>query len=270
MILNRYRVFARDPRSGNTATVVRLDTAVATETLQAVAAAEPSLTTVFVTGTELRFFTATSEMSLCSHGLLAAARYVLDEQAASTVTLTAGERAIAVSRDGDTVTMEAGRYVERPLPVPAAELWDVLGVDDAARDLDAPCVVGSIGSPKFLVPVRTRAALLAARLDLDRLRALSRAHGVNGMYAYSRDVERATSIACARGSNPAVGVVEDPATGIAAGALCAALAARGIGGNPYVVEQGDVLGQRNAIHVSVDSGLVGVGGRVDSTGSEPR
>ncbi len=102
-----------------------------------------------------------------------------------------------------------------------------------------------------------------------RLAALSRALAVNGVYVYTRDAEAATSIACARGSNPVAGVVEDPATGIAAGALCAALAARGVGHNPYIVEQGDALDQRNAIHVTVVDGRVRVGGRVDAIGSEP-
>ena len=128
-------------------------------------------------------------------------------------------------------------------------------------------MIGSIGSPKFLVPVRTRAALLAAHPDLDRLRALSRAHAVNGMYAYSLDPTTAEAIATARGTNPAAGVVEDPATGIAAGALAAALWSRGRGRSPYVVEQGDVVGQHNAIYVTVDAGLVGVGGRVDPNGT---
>ena len=270
MILHHYRVFARDVRSGNTATVVDVGGDVGADALQAIAAGAPSLTTVFVTGTRLRFFTATAEMSLCAHGLLAAARHVLAAQGAAEATVTIGDRVIPVWRDGDTVAMEAGRYVERALPVPAAELWDVLGVDDAGRAVapELPSCVGSIGSPKFLIPIASRAALLAARIDLDRLRALGRAHAVNGVYAYSRDAEAPTAIACARGSNPSAGVVEDPATGIAAGALCAALAARGLGRNPYVVEQGDAVGQRNAIHVTVDAGLVRVGGRVDSTGSD--
>ena len=66
----------------------------------------------------------------------------------------------------------------------------------------------------------------------------------------------------ARFFNPTVGIVEDPATGTAAGPLAALLARDGFGsGNGRVViEQGSALGRPSRIDVEVGGDVVNISG----------
>jgi PhzF family phenazine biosynthesis protein len=77
----------------------------------------------------------------------------------------------------------------------------------------------------------------------------------------------------ARFFGPTPGIVEDPATGSAAGPLGAYLAARGLAGMPgsIVIRQGEQVGRPSELHVEVrpegGSWLVLVGGGVRTVGA---
>jgi len=108
--------------------------------------------------------------------------------------------------------------------------------------------VGSIGSPKWIVPVESRAALYAIRPNGDALASASRKHGVNGAYVYCPDTVYPTAQAHARAFNPLSGSLEDRATGAAAGAL-AWLLRGATAKNEFRIEQGLALGPLNEINV---------------------
>lgn len=111
--------------------------------------------------------------------------------------------------------------------VDRAALSDALGlsVGDIAPAGDAACVV-STGSPHMLVELRTRAALARARPDAQALRRCLADAGAEGCYLYAR-TPGTPEAARARFFNPTVGILEDPATGSAAGPLGWLLVKRG-------------------------------------------
>src|SRR5262249_22171101 len=127
-----------------------------------------------------------------------------------------------------------------------AELAAALGLDQDDFTRSAPAQVVSTGAAHLMVPVRNRAAVDRAAPDGPRLRAVLAAAGGEGCYLYSLDpVEAADAVAYTRFFNPTVGIVEDPATGTAAGPLVALLVALGDApdGVTATVEQGHALGR---------------------------
>jgi len=121
----------------------------------------------------------------------------------------------------------------------------------------------STGAKHLLVPVRSLSVLSKLAVDPGRLLEVVHPVGCQGAYVFTRETREATSSAHARAFFPGIGIVEDPATGSAAGPLVALLAASGMirPGVAVVVEQGDEMGRPSRIEVRVDGDLVQVGGR---------
>jgi PhzF family phenazine biosynthesis protein len=114
-----------------------------------------------------------------------------------------------------------------------------------------------------MVPVRDRAAVDRATPDGPGLMAALARAGGEGCYLYSLDpVDVAGAVAYTRFFNPTMGIVEDPATGTAAGPLVALLVASGKvpDGVTAVVEQGHALGRPSRIDVTVSGQRVRVSG----------
>jgi PhzF family phenazine biosynthesis protein len=143
------------------------------------------------------------------------------------------------------------------------ELVAALGLDPNDLTASGQARVVSTGAAHLMVPARDRAAVDRAAPDGPRLKAVLAATGGEGCYLYSLEpVDTADAVAYARFFNPTVGIVEDPATGTAAGPLVALLVASGVvlDGITATVEQGHALGRPSRIHVTVSGQRVCVSG----------
>jgi trans-2,3-dihydro-3-hydroxyanthranilate isomerase len=124
-------------------------------------------------------------------------------------------------------------------------------------DLDVPGwrpEIWSCGVPFLVIPVRDRSALGRARLDLTRWEASIADSGGPNVYVVTPDPELPPSTLRARMFAPAMGIVEDPATGAAASALAGALAqhdATTTGRHTWHIEQGFEMGRPSVIEVEV-------------------
>jgi trans-2,3-dihydro-3-hydroxyanthranilate isomerase len=171
----------------------------------------------------------------------------------------AGLQPVDVRIDGDrahaSVLQEPavhGPEVDRPGALAAIGLTP----EHADRALP-PQVVGS-GLTQLIVPLRDVEALAAVRPDFERLAALLGAHGATVLYAVVCDPASAR----ARARSFAGGAIgEDPATGSAAGPLCAYLAARG-GGERVTIEQGIEMGRPSRLEATMEGERPRVGGDV--------
>jgi trans-2,3-dihydro-3-hydroxyanthranilate isomerase len=136
------------------------------------------------------------------------------------------------------------------------------------RDLlpDVPCELWTAGNPNIYVALRDRAAVDRASADPMKFRAVSPPEDKNCLYVFTPTGEGAYS----RMFAPEQGIVEDPATGSAAGPLAAFMMAYGltssVDGHRFVSEQGTKMGRRSFLHVLVhgERGASGieVGGHV--------
>jgi trans-2,3-dihydro-3-hydroxyanthranilate isomerase len=148
-----------------------------------------------------------------------------------------------------------------------------LGIE--AQDLlstGLPTQLVSTGLPQLMVPVRSLAAVRAITLELGVLYAICERYGTHSIYAFTCETVTSSAHVHSRLFAPLAGVLEDPATGSASGALGAYLVHhRVFGGEAEVIhlenEQGYEMGRpsRILIEVSRDGGTitrVRVGGQV--------
>jgi trans-2,3-dihydro-3-hydroxyanthranilate isomerase len=131
--------------------------------------------------------------------------------------------------------------------------------------LDAPIAVGRAGEPFLFVPLQTVTAVDRAALDPRAIRVVCGDVGVGGVFAFAL---REGGVYC-RMFAPEHGIVEDPATGSAAGPLAEYLLAYRLlpeSAASFVCEQGVAMGRRSLLHVLVHANArrrtIEVGGSV--------
>ena len=134
-----------------------------------------------------------------------------------------------------------------------------LGEDDLLPD-GTPAQVVSTAMPQLMVPVRSLRSLERIELDTGAARSLLNREeiGSDCLMVFSTECVHRESAAHARMFAPGLGVVEDPATGSAAGALGAWLVRhrRAVpndsGPVRLIIEQGYEMGRPSTIHVEVE------------------
>jgi trans-2,3-dihydro-3-hydroxyanthranilate isomerase len=125
------------------------------------------------------------------------------------------------------------------------------------------------GAGHLMVSVRDRATVDAIAPDTAALRRLLLDAGGEGCYLYALDPADPDATAHARFFNPVAGIVEDPATGTAAGPLACLLRRYGLAGDHVVIAQGHVFGRPSRIDVTLDGEVPVVAGRavISATGT---
>jgi len=169
---------------------------------------------------------------LCLHATLAVAALLFARPGApatlAVTTALKGQR-LVLSQDGDDYFV---RLAPQPVPALATPPTPALAatlLNTPGAALPSAPRLASVGSPKLLVEVTDTDALYALRPDLPAIAAWGQANGVNGIYAWCR---RADGDYEGRNFNHLDPVLEDSATGVAAGALSVAL------GHGLVLRQG--------------------------------
>jgi trans-2,3-dihydro-3-hydroxyanthranilate isomerase len=143
------------------------------------------------------------------------------------------------------------------------KLADALGLE--ATDLvveDLPAQVVSTGAAHLLVPVRNREAIKRAQPEARSLFGELHSVGSEGCYLFSLDTVDPEAVAHTRFFNPTVGIVEDPATGTAAGPLTCYLSKYGriASHATVIIEQGDALLRPSRIEVHLNDDEVRIFG----------
>ncbi|WP_433443450.1 PhzF family phenazine biosynthesis protein [Nonomuraea sp. CA-141351] len=209
----------------------------------------------------LRFFTAEGELPACGHGTVAALAVLADRsgQPEYATTLHAGGRSFAgraVRRaEGLQASFDPGPVTLREATVPEREL-----ILPLFPTLAGPPVVASVGRPRMLIPVPTRADLAALAPDQDRLREACDRLGLLGCYVHT--VPTADGRAAARMFAPSIGVPEDIANANSTACLAGHLSRRGF--TTLTVDMGDSLSSPSSVTATAETGPAGV--RVDVGG----
>lgn len=221
-------------------------------------------------GVAMRFFTSAGELPACGHGTVAGLA-VLAERAGG------GEFRTTVRTAGRVLTGRASRSFGQqgdftaafdPGPVElsaraADELNSVLRALKLGPDrAPAAMCVASVGRPRLLVEVPTRAELAALVPDMERLRAACDQLRLLGCYVYSAPAPDGR--AAARMFAPSIGVPEDIANANSTACLAAYLAQVSGAARTVAVDMGDSLGApatvTAAAHPTASGLAVEVGG----------
>jgi len=270
-------VFAERPFAGNPLAVVLDADGIPTDRMQAIAAELGLSETVFACAPAspeaaalVRIFTPARELPLAGHPVVGTA-WALHAQgripARAVLDTGAGHIEVRVHGDRATMVQAPPQLLGEVDPAPVAQACGVR----PAHAPPAPAAVWSTAIPQLMLAVDGLDDLARARPDGAAIAALGAAGGWIGVSIYAlQETAPGRATARVRHFAPGAGVLEDPVTGSAAGALGACLAAGGLaaaGALELTVRQGAELGRPGTVDVRVSAPdgrpeRVEVGGRV--------
>lgn len=210
-----------------------------------------------------RIFTIGSELSFAGHPSLGTAVAVAHARGLRTARFVqetiAGRQPIEVDLDARAARAS---MLQEPAafgaPLPPGPVLAALGLEASDAHPSLPVQPVSTGILQLLVPVRDAAALGRARPDLARLRTVTDHTRTLTLYAFAPAADAAS--ARARSFLEANGqVLEDPATGSAAGPLCAYLR-RHAGVGAVTIDQGVEMGRPSRLDTAIEGDRVRVAG----------
>jgi trans-2,3-dihydro-3-hydroxyanthranilate isomerase len=251
-----FDVFAERPGGGNPCPVIATGDGLSDEQMQQITAAYGHESVFLLSPTvpdarvRMRYFVPRHEMEMCVHATIAALTLLTEQGVVRTgpvpVQTALGVLSTAVELDGTVTVDQFPPTFQPPMPRAREELARVL--DCSAERIvvgDAPRNV-SVSRAKLLVEVTDTTTLHALRPRPGYVRPLCERLGTTGLYPF---VTAADGTAWARQFPRDSGYPEDPATGLAAGALAALLARREPrdGTYRYQVHQGQAIGRPSRI-----------------------
>src|SRR4051794_26265863 len=209
-----------------------------------------------------RIFMPTGEIPFAGHPSLGAAvatARVRGEREVTYVQETqAGRQPIDVVLQGDraraSMLQEPGRFGDE---ADAERVLGAVGLEGSEADPALPPQFVSTGVWQLIACVRDRAALGRLLPDFGAIGAQLRAG--DGLMLYVAHVDPSTGEVAARAFAGSPEVGEDPATGSAAGPLCALVAER-TGCERLEIVQGAEMGRRSVLRAQVEGDRVRVGG----------
>jgi len=272
-------VFTGDPFGGNPVAVFPDAHGLADHQLQQIAREMNLSETVFVLPPtdeaaviRLRIFTPTQELPFAGHPVLGTF-YVLAQlgliAVSDGITRVMQECNIGLfpvelhSQEGQLTCV----VMTQPKPEflgPVGDMEDVYKIAGALglpkyviADMKWPIEVVSTGLPVIIVPVRTLTAVRSIQPDASAVIEVCSRFGANGIMVFSTVTVEPSATVHARMFAPSIGILEDPATGSASGALGAYLVQNGVVDvaptTEILVEQGYEIERPSQIFVRVES-----------------
>ena len=269
-----YDVFTDEALEGNQLAVFLDGRGLSTERMQAIAREMNFSESTFIlpseaagTDVRMRIFTPTSELPMAGHPTvgstfaLAHTGTISAGQSRFVFGLGVGPVPVDLEWDGDRLRF-AWMTQLKPEFGPAIDAREAvaaaigLGTDDLALHL--PIQQVSTGLPYLFVPIRSRDAVDRASSDASAHRRLTSSIGVDlGIFLFAVLPPGSAETAYSRMFAPTFGIVEDPATGSASGALgCYLVRHRLVTGDDamqMVSLQGVAMGRPSRIFISIDA-----------------
>jgi trans-2,3-dihydro-3-hydroxyanthranilate isomerase len=272
-------VFTSQPFGGNPVAVIPDADGLTDDQLQQIAREMNLSETVFVfpptdpaAVARLRIFTPTQEIPFAGHPVLGTF-FILAElgiiSAKQPVTRVMQECNIGLfpvelhSEDGHVERV----VMTQPKPEflgPVEQIEDLYKIAGALglskhviADAKWPIEVVSTGLPVLIVPIRTLTAVRSIKPDASAITDVCRRFGANGIMVFTTVTVEPSSSVHTRMFAPSIGILEDPATGSATGALGAYLVQNGVVDvaptTEIISEQGYAIDRPSRIFVQVES-----------------
>jgi PhzF family phenazine biosynthesis protein len=262
-------VFARGPGGGNPCPVIVDATGLSDARMQGIAAHYGHETCFVLPGPDLRlrFFVPRHEMAMCVHATVAAVTVLVGTGAlsGSEVLVHTASGPCRVSWDDATppnVSVEQQTPEFGPTVAVGRQLEHVLRLHPGAVDDRYPIRAVSVSRAKLIVRLRTAADVQAADPRLDELWQLCRELDATGVYLFAPHPDGRVDHLVARQFPVDAGYPEDPATGVAAGALAAYLADGSRPAGPswldITIDQGDAMGRPSRLGARAFADATGV------------
>jgi trans-2,3-dihydro-3-hydroxyanthranilate isomerase len=267
-------VFSDRLFSGNQLAVFLDGRGLAANTMQSIAREMNFSETTFVlpaeradTDVRMRIFTPSAELPIAGHPTigstfaLARAGVIASDRVRFVFGLGIGPVPVELDwRNGDL----SFAWMTQPLPTFSAPFGDAgcvaaaLGIPESAVvETRLPVQVVSCGVPFLMVPIMTRMAVDSAVLNMTAYDELVRAlpDGTSGLFFFSNERGNDQATVYSRMFAPEVGVIEDPATGVASGPLGCYLVRHRVvtpeAARSILSLQGVKMGRPSHVHISI-------------------
>jgi trans-2,3-dihydro-3-hydroxyanthranilate isomerase len=264
-----YDVFTDEALAGNQLAVFFNARSVPTERMQRIAREMNFSETTFVlpaetpgTDARIRIFTPGTEMPMAGHPTigstfaLAHVGFIPTGAPRFVCQLGVGPVPVDLEWQGRTLSFawmtQMSPTFEHPVPY-RAEVAAAIGLEESDLTEDLPVQVVSCGVPFLMVPLRDMATVDRAIADGSAFRRLCEQTAIDVpifLFSFTRP-----AAAHSRMFAPELGIVEDPATGIASGPLGCYLVQHGlVEGNQaqhIISMQGVAMGRPSKIHISI-------------------
>ena len=212
-----------------------------------------------------RIWMMTGELPFAGHPSLGTAVAIARARGENEVTYRqqtgAGVQSIDVRREGDvweaSMLQEPAQFLGE---VDVEQALRVIGLETTAAHPELRPEVVSTGLQQLMLPLASAAELAGAVPDYDEIATLLEPFGAVCVYAFTLD-ESVNGGVRARAFANSAQVGEDPATGSAAGPLCAYLQ-KHAGATEITIAQGVEMGRPSVLEASVEGDRVRVGGAV--------
>ena len=209
----------------------------------------------------VRIFTPQSELPMAGHPTIGTA-FVLAREGMLRKREAVFEEGVGPVPVSIELGAEGPGFIEMRQPLPkfgprfedAGAIAEMLSLErHAIRDL--PLEIVSCGNPFFFVPIDTLDSIRRIRFRSDVAERVVQETGATGVFVFTQEVEIAGSHVHGRLFAPGQGIIEDPATGSAAGPLGCYLSRYGLtaGGGEVrsVLEQGIEMGRPSFLHIRI-------------------
>jgi len=211
----------------------------------------------------VRYFTPQEEINFCGHATvgsawLLAAEYGWAEKAKQVVFETnVGLIPVEWENINNTISRVIMTQVApkvKDAGLNPAEVANLVGIDPSEIEERYPISLANTGNWHLIVPVKTHAAIDAAKPNLEQLALMNKQHNISTTHLFTFDAKPGFDL-YTRDFAPAVGIPEDPVTGAANGALAGYLVLEGILNrdeiNQLTIGQGDAMGRPGTLHVTI-------------------
>ena len=212
----------------------------------------------------VRFFTPTKEIPLAGHPTIATMHTLVEEgridlsqgQKRVTQELNIGVLPVDIAFDADknvrVVMTQAKPEFQRRLD--RNVFAQALGIQASDMLPDYPVQVVSTGTPQAMVPVKSLEVLKKLRPDFQHLSDLEQVGHYFSTHVFTLETFDPAYKTHARHFLLSSGVLEDPVTGSATGAMAAYLWKYGLVREArYAVEQGHLMGRPGHVDIEVDA-----------------
>ncbi|WP_438466633.1 PhzF family phenazine biosynthesis protein [Marinomonas sp. PE14-40] len=188
---------------------------------------------------KLDFFTPTRQIAHCGHATIAtfnllASRGLVPQENTSKETID-GIRAVSITNGSAFMAQLAPSY--QALPEYQARVLSSLNL--TSEEVSDEAILVNTGNSFLLVGVKDKQTLADISPDYDLIQTISEALDLIGYYVFSLDTHLESSAATSRMFGPRYGILEEAATGMAAGPLaCYLYDQKKINQSSFIIEQG--------------------------------
>jgi PhzF family phenazine biosynthesis protein len=261
------KVFTKNPKFGNLAGVVPTADGLSKLEMQKIAKKVGASETAFIFSSKkaaykIRWFTPKNEVGLCVHATIASVAVMkkLKMVSVNNFKLETKNTVLEINAEKNQVTLLIKGYKPPSKVKRIADVCNLLNIKE--NDLvDIPVVVSIYSDSELIVPVRDLSVLENLKPNMKKYTKLCKLLRVTGISVFTREVFNKENSLHTREFAPLYGYLEDPLTGLAAGAIAQYLSEQKPNLKIIKVEQGNFIKKPGQIIVQKSTSGFYIGGK---------